>query len=321
MKALLEWIKTGLKKRKAKVFLLFLICATLAWLINRLSQSYTSNTTFQVSYVNIPQEFILANTPKKELEVRLKAVGFQFLGYGLQAKEIKLDVSKVMYKDSTYYLTEDQLRIQLEAQLNNNSTLVDFDSDPIYFDFTSLESKKVAVKASVELTYANNHVLEGTLNISPDSIIVSGPKSQIDTIENIETQPLTLTDLNSPFSAEVALRLPKDLNGTKFSSQVTTISGTVVKFSEKVMEVPVTVVNLPNGVKVRTFPEMVEVRCQGMLDDLKELEADNFSVVADYANVSQETGNKLPITLQRHPKTLYNAFLSTNEIEFILRRE
>ncbi len=321
MKALLEWIKTGLKKRKAKVFLLFLICATLAWLINRLSQSYTSNTTFQVSYVNIPQEFILANTPKKELEVRLKAVGFQFLGYGLQAKEIKLDVSKVMYKDSTYYLTEDQLRIQLEAQLNNNSTLVDFDSDPIYFDFTSLESKKIAVKAMVELTYANNHVLEGTLTISPDSIIVSGPKSQIDTIENIETQPLTLTDLNSPFSAEVALRLPKDLNGTKFSSQVTTISGTVVKFSEKVMEVPVTVVNLPNGVKVRTFPEMVEVRCQGMLDDLKELEADNFSVVADYTNVSQETGNKLPITLQRHPKTLYNAFLSTNEIEFILRRE
>ncbi len=321
MKALLEWIKTGLKKRKAKVFLLFLICATLAWLINRLSQSYTSNTTFQVTYVNIPQEFILANTPKKELEVRLNAVGFQFLGYGLQAKEIKLDVSKVMHKDSTYFLTEDQLRIQLEAQLNNNSTLVDFDSDPIYFDFTSLESKKVAVNALVELTFANNHALEGTLTISPDSIIVSGPKSQIDTIKHIKTQPLRLTDLNSSFSAEVALRLPKELNGTKFSSQVTTISGTVVKFSEKVMEVPVTVVNLPNGVKVRTFPEMVEVRCQGMLDDLKELEADNFSVVADYVNVSQETGNKLPITLQRYPKTLYNAFLGTNEIEFILRRE
>ena len=58
-----------------------------------------------------------------------------------------------------------------------------------------------------------------------------------------------------------------------------------------------------------------------MLDNLKELEADNFSVVADYANVSQETGNRLPISLQRYPKTLYNAFLSTNDIEFILRRE
>lgn len=321
MKLLLEWIKTGLKKRKAKVFLIFLLCATLAWLINKLSQSYTSNTTFQVTYVNIPQEFILANTPKNELQVRLKAVGFQFLGYGLKAKEIKLDVSKVVFKDSTYYLTEDQLRIQLAAQLKNSSTLVDFDSDPIYFDFTSLESKKVPVKALVELTFANNHVLKGVLKISPDSIIISGPKSQIDTIQHIETQQLKLSNLNSSFSTEVALRLPKGLNGTKFSSQFTNVSGTVVKFSEKVMEVPITVINLPEGVKVRTFPETVDVRCQGMLDNLKELEADNFSVIADYANVSEETGNRLPITLERYPKTLYNAFLSTNDIEFILRRE
>jgi hypothetical protein len=321
MKALIEWIRTGLKKRKVKVFLIFLLCATLAWAINKLSQTYTSNTTFQIAYVNIPSEFIIANTPKKELQVRLKAVGFQFLGYGIKPKEIKLDVSKVMYKDSTYYLTGDQIRIQLEAQLNNSSTLVDFESDLIYFDFTSLETKKIPIKAMVELTFTNNHTLEGEVKTIPDSIQITGPKSQIDTIQKIETQLFRSSNLSADFSNMVPLNLPKQLKGTSFSHQVVTLSGVVLKFSEQIIEVPVTVLNLPENVKVRTFPEQVQVRCQGTLDRLKELEAENFSVVADYLNVSEETANRLPITLKRYPKTLYNAFLSTNEIEFILRRE
>ncbi|MEH6771383.1 YbbR-like domain-containing protein [Maribacter arcticus] len=321
MERQLEWIRTGLKKRKVKVFLIFLLCASLAWLINKLSQTYTSNTTFNITYVNIPSEFLLANTPKKELQVRLKAVGFQFLGYHLKAKEIQLDVSKVMHKDESYYLTSDQIRIQLEAQLNNYSTLTDFDSDVIYFDFTSLKSKKVPVRAMIELTFAANHILEGPMLLQPDSIQISGPKSQIDTINVIETELLKIDDLNNSFSNDVALKLPKQLNGITLSNDFVRVIGNVVKFSELVIEVPVTVINLPPGIKVRTFPEIVEVRCQGTLERLKELEAKDFEVVADYSKVSSETGNRLSVRLKQYPKTLNNAMIDTNEIEFILRRE
>ncbi|SEK47974.1 YbbR-like protein [Maribacter orientalis] len=321
MVRLIEWIRTGLKKRKVKVFLIFLLCASLAWLINKLSQTYTSNTTFNVTYINIPSEFLLANTPKNELQVRLKAVGFQFLGYHLKPKEIQLDVSKVMHKDDSYYLTSDQIRIQLEAQLNNYSMLTDFDSDIIYFDFTSLETKKVPVKAMLELTYAANHILEGKIVVQPDSIQISGPKSQIDTISVIETELLKIDDLDNSFSKDVALKLPKQLNGTTYSNDFVRITGNVVKFSELVIQVPVTVINLPPDVKVRTFPEIVEVRCQGTLEHLKELEVIDFEVVADYTNVSSETGNRLSVRLIKYPKTLNNAMIDTNEIEFILRRE
>ena len=321
MERLMEWIRTGLKKRKVKVFLVFLLCASLAWLINKLSQTYTSNTTFNITYVNIPSEFLLANTPKKELQVRLKAVGFQFLGYQLKPKEIQLDVSKVMHKDDSYYLTSDQIRIQLEAQLNNYSTLTDFDSDVIHFDFTSLKTKKVPVRAMMELTFAANHILEGQILLQPDSILISGPKSQIDTIDIIETELLKIDDLDNSFSKDVALKLPKQLNGTTFSNDFVNVSGNVVKFSELVIEVPVTVINLPPNVEMRTFPEIIEVRCQGTLERLKELEVKDFEVVADYSKISSATGNRLSIRLKKYPKTLNNVMIDTNEIEFILRRE
>ncbi|MGC1516153.1 MAG: CdaR family protein [Maribacter sp.] len=321
MKRLILWIRTGLKERKVKVFLIFLLCATLAWLINKLSQTYTINTKFNITYVNVPPEYILANIPKKELRVRIKAVGFQLLGYGLQSKQIKLDVSKVMKKDSVFYLSEDQIRIQLETELDNSNALVDFDKDIIYFEFSSLETKKVPVQVKSALTFANNYILEGELKISPDSIILSGPKSQLDSISDIKTQLLTLSDLSANFNRQVALELPEELNITKFSKREVNVTGEVVKFSEQVMEIPVTVINVPENTVVRTFPEIVEVRCQGTLKSLKDLEAGDFSVVADYAKVSKETGNRLPISLVDVPKTLNNAFLGTNEIEFILRRE
>ncbi|WP_291960217.1 CdaR family protein [Maribacter sp.] len=321
MERLVEWIKTGLKKRKVKVFLVFLLCASLAWLINKLSLTYTNNTTFKVEYINVPKEFLLANTPKEEIEVRLQAAGFQFLGYELKPKHVQLDVSKVMHKDEAYYLSADQIRIQLESQLNNYSTLTDFDSDAIYFDFTSLETKKVPVKALVDLTFASNHILEGEIKVEPDSIQISGPKSQIDTINQIKTTLFKSDYINSSFSNEINLQLPTQLKGTTFSSNSVTISGKVVKFSEQVIQVPVHVINLPENIKVRTFPEIVEVRCQGTLEHLKELEVEDFSVEADYLKVSKETGNRLSITLKKYPRVLHNAIMNTNEVEFILRRE
>ncbi|MGO4918914.1 CdaR family protein [Maribacter spongiicola] len=321
MKRLIEWIQTGLKKRKVKVFLMFLLCASFAWLINKLSLTYTNNTTFKVEYINIPKEFLLANTPKDEIQVRLQAAGFQFLGYEFKPKHIQLDVSKVMHKDDSYYLTADQIRIQLEAQLNNYTTLTDFESDAIYFDFTSLETKKVPVKAVLDLTFATNHILEGDIKISPDSIQISGPKSQIDSINVVKTTVINKSEINNSFTDEVVLQLPKHLNGTTFSTETVTISANVVKFSEKVIEVPITVINLPANVKVRTFPEIVEVRCQGTLEHLKELEIADFSVEADYEKVTKETDNRLSIQLVSFPSTLNNAIINTNEVEFILRRE
>ncbi|MDO6472048.1 CdaR family protein [Maribacter sp. 1_MG-2023] len=321
MERLIEWVKTGLKKRKVKVFLVFLLCASLAWLINKLSLTYTNNTTFQVEYINIPEEFLLANTPKDEIQVRLQAAGFQFLGYELKPKHIQLDVSKVMHKDGSYYLTSDQIRIQLESQLNNYSTLTDFDSDAIYFDFTSLETKKVPVKVLMEMTFATNHIIEGDIKVEPDSIQISGPKSQIDTINQIRTELFKSENVNSSFSNEITLQLPKQLNGTTFSKQTVKVFGKVVKFSEQVIKVPVHVINLPENIKVRTFPEIVEVRCQGTLEHLKQLEAEDFSVEADYAKVSKETENRLSVKLEKYPRTLNNVVMSTNEVEFILRRE
>ncbi|MFT5738230.1 MAG: hypothetical protein ACI9SG_002582, partial [Maribacter sp.] len=87
---IIERIKTGLKKRKVKVFLLFLVFSGLAWLINNLSQSFVSNTMFMLEYVNTPQELLLNKNPRATINVRLKAVGFQFVGFEIRKRKVQI---------------------------------------------------------------------------------------------------------------------------------------------------------------------------------------------------------------------------------------
>ena len=101
---IIERIKTGLKKRKVKVFLLFLLFSTVAWLIDNLSESFVSNTTFALEYVNTPEEFLLTKKPKSSIDVRLKAIGFQFVGFEIRKRKVQIDLSKVNVKNGRYYI-------------------------------------------------------------------------------------------------------------------------------------------------------------------------------------------------------------------------
>lgn len=318
---IIERIRSGLKKRKVKVFLIILLFSTLAWFINNLSQSYNSTTSFELEYVNTPKELLLSSEPKKTIEVKLRALGFQFLGFELRKRKVSIDMSKVLLKDSVYYISPEVYQSQIERQLPNSMTLLEMEKDTLFFDFTTLITKELPVIPRINISLGTNYMMDDSIAVNPPNIKVTGPKKDIDTITGIRTAYLDLEDIEQDFSRDVALIKSKSLETTSFSVKKVTISGTVFRFSEKIVKVPVDVVNLPDDVQVRTFPDSVQVVCQGKLEDIKDLESDDFEVVADYENVSGDENNMLPIQLKDYPKSINNARLLTDEIEFILRRE
>ncbi len=318
---IIERIRSGLKKRKVKVFLIILLFSSLAWFINNLSQSYNSTTYFELEYVNTPKELLLTTEPRKIIQVKLRALGFQFLGFELRKKKVSVNMSQVQQKDSIYYISPNVYQSQIERQLPNSMTLLEMEQDTLFFDFTTLITKEVPVIPRVDFSLKANYMLDDSIKIDPPTIKVTGPKRDIDTITGVRTAYLDLKNIEQDFSKDVALIKSKSLATTSFSVGRVLISGKVFRFSEKIIEVPVNVMNLPSDVQVRTFPDSVQVVCQGKLEDIKELEPSSFEVVADYENVLGSENNMLPIQLKNYPKNINNARLLTDEIEFILRRE
>ena len=137
---MIQKIKNSLKKRKVKVFLVFLICSTSAWFISNLSEPYINNTVFELEYVNVGDDLMLVNSSQDEIKVKLEAVGFQFLGFSFKKKTVPIDLSRVVKEGRQYYLVTQDYREQIEKALPNSMRLIDIAKDTLYFDFQEVIS-------------------------------------------------------------------------------------------------------------------------------------------------------------------------------------
>lgn len=311
-------IRHSLNQRKVQIFLLFLLLAFLLRLVSKLSEEYTKQSTFWISYSNQPDSIrILPGTPD-QIPVRLKGNGFTFLSYSINPKAIKLDLSDMSYKNNMYYVPSADFQGQLSDQLAGSMQLLDVGIDTLFIKYIAVVEKEVPVELSGNYSAAQNHLIDGSVKVLPEKVILVGPKEEIDTITKIRTLGNDHLDLATDFNFKETLNLPDDLQYTTLNPVQVEVSGTVYKFSEKLISVPVTILNAPAGMEIKTFPEQVQVLCRAKLDRLKTLTADNFTVTADYNAVQKE--QLLQVSLEEQPEDIPSVQLLDTQLEFILRR-
>ncbi len=264
---------------------------------------------------------LLVKASKSKINLKLEAVGFQFLGFNLFKKDLKIDLSLVQREGTTFFITPEDCKRQLDGQLKGGVKLLETDGDSLQFEFYRVISKKVPVISQIQLGFPQNYLLEGALQIEPDSVTVKGPKNEVDTITEIRTFRSELTDLTSDFSTNVTLLAPGGIQHTSFSDKTVLVKGQVSRFSEKVLNVPVTVINLPEGVLVQTFPNKVQVLVKANLNILKELKSSDFELEADYSLTSESNQNVIKIELVRKPLGVHAVNVLKDQVDYILKRE
>ena len=314
-------VLNGLNQKKVKVFSLFLACSFLAWFLSNLSETYESRADLTLNYRNLPDSLLLGKNSEDIIEAKLRTSGFQFLFYNVVKKRIDVDVSQVIYQDGRYVLTDDVLKKQIDVQLSQNISLLDLDRSQLVVDLYQVASKEIPIKVNLDLQFQQNYIVDGEPQITPDHVVVKGPESEIDTLEEIQTEPVQFTNLSTDFSKDVPLVFPKGLDNSIFSVGRVNVSGKVVKFSEKVFEAPITVVNHPEGYQVKTFPNAVTVLCKATVERLKGISSADFEVEADYAQVNGTNKNTLLLTITKKPENVYDVRLSEKTVNFVLEQQ
>lgn len=314
-------IKKSLKKRKVKVFILFLMASGLIWFLNTLSETYIGNTVFELNYVNSNSDLLLTEAFTDKVNVKLQGVGFQFLGFNFKKKAVTIDLAKVGKVDGKYYLLPNEYRDQIEKQLSSSMLLLEVESDTLFFDFLEMASKEVPVESNININLAHNYLMEGTLEIDPTVVTVIGPKEEIDTITGVRTVKLDLPEKSTDFIQKVKLFKSSELTHTSYSTDMVNIKGKVSKFSEKIVDVPIEVVNLPAGRRVRTFPDEVSILCKAKIEALKNIDRQDFRVIADYSQKRGLRSNTLELTVDKKPINLFSASLMETSVEYILNKE
>lgn len=313
-------MKKGRFRRKVNIFLVFLVCSCLAWLVSRLSEVYTQGTSFDLVYINVPDSLRLNKASKNALDVRLRASGFQFLAFNFKSKQIAIDLSKIDRKGLQYYIPQQNYRKQIQNQLTGSMTLLEADRDTLFLEFFRVYKKEVPVLPNVTINLGQNYLLEDDLTVSPETIVLTGPKEEIDAVNFVNTLKKELPGVTSDFEDAVALSRPEGLENTTYSVNSVKVTGKVFRFSEKIIDVPIKVINLPEGTAIRTFPDAVSVLCKAKIDKLKDIKETDFEVIGDYSKVGNNR-QMLELELITIPPILHSAQLLENEVEFILKRE
>ena len=313
---------TGINKRKLKMFLFFLLCSFLSWTISKLSDSYESNVKFKVVYTNLPDSLLLDPEVSPQLPAKVKASGFTYLGYAISAKPIALNLQSLKVNQGDYYLNDTEVRRQLNNALSGGITLIDVLENEHLVAAYQVDSKKIPVELDLDLNLAPNYFIQDGLKITPDSLVIKGPKQQLIKIDKAKTEPLRLQSVNQNFKREVAI-LPFDesFNNVEITKQVITVSGLVEKFSEKEFMVNIKPLHVPEGYQLKMFPNRVKLVCKANVKQLKELDANDFDVFVDYATKEDTEGQTLYVEMGKDPEGVYSVRLLDNKVEFILEKQ
>jgi len=311
--------KNGLDKRKMQIFLVFLFCSFLIWLISKLSETYTERTTFEIVYVSVPDSLLLTSSSKSTLSARVQSSGFQMLGSGFRSNQIRIDVSKFKRRGSRFYISPVDYRRQMERQLSGVQ-LQEMDRDTLFLELYELVSRKVPVKADLKLSLAQNYMMKGPVEVLPDSVLLRGPENELAAIMEVRTEPLELTELEEDFSRQVSLLVPEEWTSINLDISKVSLNGTVFRFSEKMISIPVSVLNLPENSELKIFPNTVEILCRAELETLKELQPNQFSIAVDFEDI-REGIKTLPVKIEQQPDFVQSVQLMTDQVEYLLIRQ
>ncbi len=309
------------KNRKIKIFLIFLVLTSIIWLLIELSKSYNSIAVFKVQYENVPSEKLLQNTMISDVGIVLKAPGFSQFRYKAKEHNIKFNLRKVSKYNGKYYFLPNAQLSYLNDQFPADVEVLNVLTDTIFVELGENISKKVLVRTKVDVNFKLGYNFVGNLKSIPDSVLVTGPEKYIDSILEISTNSLELNEVYETINTTLRLRLPVNNDLVKLSANEVQIVGEVDKFTEGNFNIPVVIINEPEGVKVNPFPKEIQVIYQIGLSNFNKINKDSFSIVYDYNQYKNDSLTRYltPVILQKSD-LIYSVKLIPSQIEFLIQK-
>ena len=305
------------KQKRLNVFVLFLFLSFLISLLVKLSNTYTHTLNFELSPKNLKSnELIISETPKF-VNITISGRGFQLLKYYINKPIIEVDFSQLIKSSNQYIWTESRQLDKIINYFDSEIVVKSINPDTIVFPFDSQFTKKLPINILVKSNFAIGFDLIDEFQSSPDSITIIGPESILKTLRSISTKQIELNEINSSVDMSVELNIPSEIKQLNFSHESVSIFAEVDKFTEGMVNVPVTIVNLPEQLDISFFPKQMSVLYYSSLEAYNTIDQTDFTVECDF-NLLTADNNYLNPVLVNKPLSVKTAQLKITQLEFII---
>lgn len=307
------------KKDKSKflTFLFFLLISSLLWFLIKLSKEYTTQTVFTVVYTETPVNKWVSTTDQR-VNLNFVADGFVTLRHNLvrQPKRIvEIPLSEVPYRlegGNTYSYGSQYVAERVADWLGVPAGNVTVNDDKQYFNMEDLQQKEMPVRVPVDVKTQRQYLVYGDPIVVPSTITVYGPKSVLDTMDVIFTDPFSTVNANADVTKTLQINY---CNGVvKGADPTVQVTVRVEQFTETLVEVPVTITD---SLQVRFFPETMNVKCMVPICDFATLSSALFQVLADTAQLHRRQP-LLDIRLVKVPEHVQIIKTDPDQVEYLI---
>ena len=309
---LINWIQI----KRLNVFVLFLVLAFIISMVAKLSNQLSQTLQLKLIPTQLSTKEILTENEPNYVYVTIKTQGFNMLKYAFKDLAIEIDVTKLEKDGSFYHWRTNPKDLKLLNYFDSDVIVEAITPNTVSFTYDVQSLKKIPVVVRSTPEFALGYDLLNDLKSQPDSVTVVGPKVLLDSISNVFTSNLLLTDVKKDINQTVALEITPNLS---FSNKFVQIKGEVDKFTEGKLNIPVSVINLPEAISLSIFPKEVPVVFYTNLNSYNSIDATDFVVVCDYNRLDTSTNVLTPI-LESYPPTIKNASLQINKLEYVINK-
>ncbi|MBC8045956.1 MAG: hypothetical protein H7Y00_04125 [Fimbriimonadaceae bacterium] len=172
------------------------------WLFISMNRLHDYKISVGVTY-QLAENTISKNRLPDHVDLNVSATGWKLLRALFIERNVELDLRNT--EISKIFLPNENVLL-FTNDLPSDIAINAITPDTILIDYDEKGSKKIPVVLNSDFTFKENYDIVGEIKIIPDSILIMGPKTILDTYQTWTTEIIHKEDIDKNISGNAALK-------------------------------------------------------------------------------------------------------------------
>ena len=321
IKSTIKEVIAFFKKKDVITFLFFLLFSFILWYMNTSSDDeIEKNYVIYTNYVGIPENIYIEEKLPDHIKYTLRGKRKELNKYK-QSDTITINLSN--YLSSEESKVNNKVDISFLEIINTfiakkTSELTPTETQPLSFSsaFKILNTKNVPILLKENIKVESQYIFVDSIKIIPNNITILGPQSSLDTIQAIYVKPLHDTyNKSNKITSELIIPNPFVIN----TNNNVEISFLIDKSTEKSFDIPITLINVPENINIRTFPTSINIKFSVSIQNYNNVLPSMFEANIDYNTISNASKTTQKVNIQYNSNIYITNLTSTpKEVEYVI---
>ncbi len=310
-----------LTKLERKRFLVIVGCVVLAicaWLFLALNKKYPYIVATALIYKDEPQGKAFKALQPDTVDLKVEGTGWQLLFSRLRISPPSINVSLQRLNTRNYVTFAEQLE-QVNKQLETSQRIISVKPDTLFFDFSKRTNKRIPLQLRSNLSFAPQFGISRDIELKPSYVNISGPKEELDKISVWYTDTLKINEVKSSIDTRVNV-VQSETNNISIYPNNVGVKVAVDEFTEKIIEIPLTILNNQEYHNVQLYPKKVKIILLVALSNFANVTEDDLKATIDLNEWKISGHPKLSVTLSKQPRFSKLIRIEPSNVDFIIEK-